>query len=415
MKIAWKKTLSTNGSTRATAYAMSNKIITADGKVFVAWLDRVADAQIRTYHIDADRWDAPVLLGQGVDNHSGPGITMDSEGYLYALFGPHCGVFQFRKSVRPCDAGEWTPVERFGEHDTYPGLVCNVDDTLHLTCRGEEPPRKALYRRRPGNGDWSAALALVDSAVPDGYTQYGSTFAIAPDGTIHFGFHIFDMHPEAGKAIGYLRSRDGGETWETATGVRVEVPVTPETECFIEQGPALDMRVGGPVLDGSGRPWLLAAHLENSPQSTTLWHLDGDEWHGQDLLAVVRNAFPQVAVLGGTMTFDAEDMIYIALTTIRHGITGKKTDTPGIFVNKWFGNASCEIVLATSADFGKTFEVIPISEVDAKTTNWLPSIERPYGPKPIDTPALIYTHGGPGAGLTEGDPTEVVFVRLEQS
>ena len=44
-----------------------------------------------------------------------------------------------------------------------------------------------------------------------------------------------------------------------------------------------------------------------------------------------------------------------------------------------------------------------------------PSIERPYGPKPIGVPSLIYTHGGPGEGLTGGDPTEVVFVRLEKN
>ncbi|NCQ31191.1 MAG: hypothetical protein GW802_27920, partial [Armatimonadetes bacterium] len=40
--------LSTNGSTRATGYEMSTKIITANGKVFVAWLDRVSDTQVRT-------------------------------------------------------------------------------------------------------------------------------------------------------------------------------------------------------------------------------------------------------------------------------------------------------------------------------------------------------------------------------
>jgi hypothetical protein len=45
--VLFSKVLSTNGSTRATAYMMSNKIITANDKIFVAWLDRVADIQMK--------------------------------------------------------------------------------------------------------------------------------------------------------------------------------------------------------------------------------------------------------------------------------------------------------------------------------------------------------------------------------
>ena len=86
---------------------MSNKIIAANGKLFIAWLDHVADIVIQTCDLETGSWGDRVLLGKGVDNHCGPAITMDSEGYLYAMFGPHNDAFQFRRSVRSYDATEW--------------------------------------------------------------------------------------------------------------------------------------------------------------------------------------------------------------------------------------------------------------------------------------------------------------------
>ena len=73
MKALWTEALSTHGSNQGTAYAMSNEIITADGKLFIAWLDHVADIVIQTYDTETKKWDERMLLGKGVDDHCGPG------------------------------------------------------------------------------------------------------------------------------------------------------------------------------------------------------------------------------------------------------------------------------------------------------------------------------------------------------
>ena len=80
----------------------------------------------------------------------------------------------------------------------------------------------------------------------------------------------------------------------------------------------------------------------------------------------------------------------------------------------WFGHPAKEVVLLTSADRGKTFRVRPISLPDPRLPNWLPSIERPYGPKPVGVPSFIYTHGDKGTygDCKSGPPAEVHFVRL---
>lgn len=402
VRILMTRTLSTRGSTRGTAYAMSNKIVTARGKVFVAWLDHVADIQIRTYDIASDEWNETVLVGKGVDNHSGPAITLDSEGYLYVVFGPHHGPFQFRRSGRPYDGAEWGPAERFGVKGTYPSLVCGPDDTLHCTYRGGPSPPRLMYQRRPKRGQWTEPREIVHPGVKAGYTQYGNPLAISADNTLHLGFHIYDVHPAAGKALGYLRSSDGGTTWETAEREQVNLPASPSSPCFIEQGPSLDMRVSNVALDAAGQPYLVAVHHKPKPASAKLWRHDGRDWKSADLLPVVRAVFPEREIAwAGTLTFDQRGRLYLALVI---------QQPPG-----GWGHPSQDVVLLTSDDRGETFHVLPISPVDPKLPCWLPSIERPFGPRPIGVPSLLYTHGGPGKGCKEGDATEIVFVRLGET
>ena len=325
---------------------------------------------------------------------------MDSRGYLYMAFGPHIGPFQFCRSARPYDASRWERLPPFGRRATYPSLICDANDTLHCAYRGADRPRKLLYQRRPKSGKWSRARVLVDPAVPDGYTQYGNILAVSDDGVLHLGFHIYDMHPAAGKSLGYLCSRDGGRTWEAADGEAVNLPATPKTNCFIEQGPKLDMRIGGLVVDATGRPWLTAVHLAKRPRSLTLWHHDGSRWRARDLLVDVRKRLPGRGLVGGVLTFDRRGTLYVAATVL-----GGRAKT-------YWGHPSLEVVVLTSRDRGKTFAVTPVSKADPARPNWLANIEKPFGPRPIGVPSLMYTHGGPGVGCTGGDPTEAVFVRL---
>jgi len=340
-----------------------------------------------------------VLVGRGVDNHGGPALSMDSRGHLYIAFGPHNGPFQLRRSKRPFDISEWETLPEFGDHATYPSLVCGPDDTLHCTYRGGPMPRRLMYQRRPPGGDWTPPRELVNPAVANGYTQYGNALAVGQDGILHLAFHIYHHHPPGGKAVGYLRSEDGGDTWRTAEGERIELPASPSTRCFIERGRELDMRVGNIAVDARGRPWLPVFHFEAKPRTVTLWTHDGVGWRARPVLPEIRSHFPDKELAWqGTLTFDREGRLYLA--------TVVQTPPGG------WGHPSQEVVLLISDDGARTFRVFSISATDPELPNWLPSVERPFGPRPIGAPALVYTHGGPGVGCTEGDPTEVVFVQL---
>ena len=397
------QTLSTSGSTRGTAYAAANKIVSAGDSIFVAWLDHLSNTMIRRYDRAANRWDPAILVGFGTDNHGGPALTIDNEGYLSIVYGPHHGPLKFRRSARPHSVDAWDPEETFTDKATYPSLVCGPDGTLHVTYRSSATdPWRLLYQRRAPGGQWSEPLALVD-AVATGYAQFGNSLAVAPDGTLHLAFHVYDQKPAGGKMIGYLRAPDGGLTWQNATGAPMTLPVRPDSDCAIERGAGLDMRTGNVALDPEGRPWITASHLEGSPRTVLIWRHDGRSWKSIDPLPAARKVFPNVELTDGTITFDARGRLYLAATA------GDATLQAG---NKYWGNPSQEIVLLVSADRGASFDISQISTRDPEKPNWLPSIERPFGPKPLAAPpAVIWTHGGPGIGLKEGPTTDIQFHR----
>lgn len=391
-------TLSTSGSTRGTAYAMSNKIVTVGQTTYVTWLDTKARIRIQAFTHTTGAPGPVVDLGVGQDNHAGPALTVDATGNLHAVFGPHHGPFQYRCTTRPGDLTSWSAVRHVGTACTYPSLVCAPDGTLHLTCRGGKAPFKLHYYRKPAGGDWVGPTTLADADVPGGYTQFGNLLAVAPDGTLHLAFHFYDLHPAAGKAVGYMKSADGGKTWTDSNGKVLSLPVTPTTAEIIEAGAKLDMRVSNITLDANARPYFLVSHYETEPRRVVLWRHDGGRWRKTDLAPwVERTIGPYGKGLSGTLSFGKDDTLFVALTL---------AEQPG------WGAPTHEVALLTSRDYAESFTGQMISPPDPKTPNWLPSLERCAGHNTVDAPWLIYTHGHPGEGCTPKETTEIRLVAL---
>jgi len=80
LRVNSTRLLSNRGSTRATRYSGTNKIVTRDGKTHIAWLDSISDTMIATYDRIRGLWTHPVTVGSGYDNHGGPALTCDSMG-----------------------------------------------------------------------------------------------------------------------------------------------------------------------------------------------------------------------------------------------------------------------------------------------------------------------------------------------
>ncbi|MBC8874343.1 MAG: BNR-4 repeat-containing protein [Planctomycetes bacterium] len=136
--------LSTTGCSAATAHPAANKIVTVDGKTHVGWLDSDNEGfkvRVRTLNRASGHWSPKYTVGDAFDNHGGPALTVDSKGFLHAVYYPHHHSFRYRRSTRPNDASEWTNEVSFGKRCTYPSPVCGRDDTLYLACRESGGPQ----------------------------------------------------------------------------------------------------------------------------------------------------------------------------------------------------------------------------------------------------------------------------------
>ncbi len=149
VKVKTIKVISENASNRASSYELANKIVTARDKIFVAWLDGDQHVRVDTYEISSDAWIGSADLGPADDNHGGPVLTMDSRGYLYAVFGPHAqNPLRFRKSLRPYDARAWDDVKTIPSGNaTYPCAVFDDKDTMHVVYRCHVTPDGPIVLR----------------------------------------------------------------------------------------------------------------------------------------------------------------------------------------------------------------------------------------------------------------------------
>ena len=382
IEVSQVKLLSEQGSTRATRYAGTNKIITIDGKTHVAWLDSISNTMIATFDHASSRWGQAVKVGSGTDNHGGPALTRDSQGYLHIIFGPHGDVpFQHSRSAKPNDASEWIKLDGFGHHPTYPSAACDDDDALHVIYRGGVEaghPCKLVYQRRTKDGIWSQPLILA--RAPDdwkGYTHYHASITIDANRTLHVAFDLY--YNKAAKHAGHVMSRDRGKTWTTADGSSLELPVSVGSAAIFATTDG-QFKVMNVVCDSKGHPWISLADAR-SKAGPTIYRHDGRKWSS---FCPAKLTVPKISVSGtafnGSLSIDSRDGIYLAVTlgpTVAGGIKGT-------------------VAMLYSADRGKSFRCLDVLPPDPKLPHTGLSMERPTGHNALHTPWLLFSTGEKG-------------------
>jgi len=221
-----------------------SSVVSRAGKVHVAWAEATEPDQkvpgvptfVATYDSATRQLSAPTLVGYGApanDIHNSPSITMDSRGYLHVLAGTHGKPFPYARSLQPNTASEgWTPAEPVGKDlpQTYVGLVCGPDDTLHLVYRlwrYGDPPHPLSYqatlayqRKKPGQ-PWDEPRILVVPPFSE-YSVYYHRLTIDPRGRLFLSYDYwstfwFYRNDLPGRRRTLLTSPDGGQTWSLAT------------------------------------------------------------------------------------------------------------------------------------------------------------------------------------------------------
>ena len=414
INVASDTIVSTRGSTRATLYNWTNKILTHEGKTFVTWQDFLATNQIKTLDRKTGEWSDTDTVGCGIDNHCGPALSVDSEGFLHLITGAHSHTpFQHRKSRHPYDQSEWTHYRATGVNSTYPSLVCDREDLLHLTYRGcacraywmeNDPTSHLMYQRaQAAGGDWSLPVDLVRTEEPFGYTQYGNALCIDRQNRIHMVFFMIEGYPEErGLRVGYMRTEDAGLTWLKSNGERTPIPSWKKTFEVIEEVEQGRLRTTNVACDPQDNPYLVIFDRDDG-DGLLMWH-DGERWNRRLLLDEIRQARPNGFIAAdGTLAFDREGGLYIALHTSANS-------------DDW-GDPGAEVVLLFSDDGGQNFSARHISEPGDPVPCWQPSLEMvsSFHQATPEVPTMTWTRGSKGTGLFSRDYSEVHFVVLDRN
>ncbi|MFH1975758.1 MAG: BNR-4 repeat-containing protein [Pseudomonadota bacterium] len=115
---------------------------------------------------------SPQLLGMSPvfethpDGHDYPVVVSDSQGRLHVILGAHSRPFQYLYTPRPADSNEveWTdPVVVGNCNLTYPDLVCDSKDTLHLVARQNKYSEgmTLVYLKKEMGKEWTKPQKLI--------------------------------------------------------------------------------------------------------------------------------------------------------------------------------------------------------------------------------------------------------------
>jgi hypothetical protein len=233
-----------------------SSVVSRGSKVHVVWAEATDPAAsleeipgvpafVATYDRETGDLGKPVFMSFGPppnDGHNTPSITIDSQGYLHIVVGTHGRPFQYLRSREPNDAyAGWTEAIRTSEDDlrqTYVGLVCDADDTLHLVFRlwrtAETHLDGALwaalvYQRKRAGHDWEEPVLLVAPPLSE-YSIYYHRLTIDREGTLFLSYDYWSTHwfyrndqrgpvaagsgrPGRGWGRAVLASPDAGRTW----------------------------------------------------------------------------------------------------------------------------------------------------------------------------------------------------------
>ena len=220
-----------------------SSLVSRGPKVHVVWAEATAPevdvpgvpTYVATYDRETRRLGHPVLIGYGAppnDVHNSPSITMDRAGHLHVLVGTHGRTFQYARSLRPNDAySGWTEAEDVWEglRQTYVGLVCDPEDTLHLVFRlwweKADPFPASSYatlshQRKRSGGPWEEPRTLIVPPFSE-YSIYYHRLTIDRAGRLFLSYDYWSTywfyrsdHPGNRRAL--LTSGDGGVTWKLA-------------------------------------------------------------------------------------------------------------------------------------------------------------------------------------------------------
>jgi len=419
-----RRLLSSDGGDRATAYAMSNKIVMLPQGYLCTWIDR--RCQNQSALVDADtgqirhRWP----LGKPrVDNHCGAALAL-VDGHVHAVTGGHHTPLEHYLLDASGDRA-WRHVATISAKATYPSVACDSAGRLHLAFRCRGAGRWTLNTCRFDGTVWSPPRPIVKAQKP-GYVYWTNALAAGPKGRLHLVFGNPRALRDGSTYYGasHLHSDDGGETWASFdAGPIGSTPAAAESIPCLENEPSpariqsaahrrscdqpgprhfhyQKLLLSNPVVDDDGAPHVI---VHNGLDGTAeLWSHVGGHWTARSLTDVLTQGDSKKRVhMQSSLSLDGRGRLNAALVIepTRQCVWGP----PGTYIVR---------VLVSRTSRALKAETVCRPEKD--TAQWLPALAHRAAGGCGSALPLLYTRGHNAGGFNSNKntlATEVWLVR----
>ncbi len=413
--------LTRHGGDRATAYAMSNKILMLPAGLLCTWIDAQRQNQWALLDPDSGRQRARGSLGYPCpDNHCGAALALAPDGLHAVTGGHHSPLEHVHAPVN--DPGNWQHRATIEVHGTYPALVAGEHSgVLHLAfrCPG---PRFMLQTCRYRNARWSAPRTLIVADRP-GYIYWTNTLATGTDDTLHLIAGNTRVRPDGGLlyAASHLRSLDDGFTWLDdqerplpPNAAATAIPLLTGTDTINRIQPAdTQEATSGPGPHNFNYQQLLLSNAVAGPDAAVYvilhnnltgsvdliqWH--NGKWRSRDLTATA------LAGRAGCRIHPQSSLARTADGRLFAALMIEPTDSC-----VW-GPPGTWITCLEVAGFDGPIRRLDIMQPESAYAQWLPAF--PHQTLPVGTcmPPMLFTHGVNAGGFDQNANTIETEVRL---
>jgi hypothetical protein len=314
----------------------ARRIVRVGDTSFIGYSELVGNAwriRVRAYDHRKRTLGAVCEVASGTDDHSIVALAADSRGILHCITGGH-GAVVYTHTVRPADVAAWTEREVISPEGTYSMMVIDRQDRLYVFYRREWVNLE--MRSRPAGGPWDPPVHIASTTGNKGFYIMGLALGNEPGRqSLHVVGHFYGEPDAYGLAWPkenygyrirpwYIRSLDGGATWEKADGTplpsrfsdaSIDVIFDGETPYDIPWSVdiALDERNRPHVFcawsDRLPAPGLtlreVQAEIGRRPSRLQEWMWEGDQWRSRDIatpaLAGRHISHPTAVFVGGAV------------------------------------------------------------------------------------------------------------------